>query len=364
MDSINSSIQSSVPIEQSLTTTSHKSQNTLQKLSVPSFSSFNPEYKDPNTKKRDLELQEYLDKQDKVEKRSKKKHKKDKKSKSRKDLNESLKEYCIDTNEVKLNLVYGTVHGSAIPEYSRQSNVIYGNQDWRMDFKASKGSRYAVIYSINTFGNQEKMSNVKRYQLFKDALKLRPTRVKKSLIESNKNDEFIALPGNILDIKGNTLDNDMDVDDFKLDSEYTLESKEIHSQLQSDPNDITLWLKLVRLQDKLVPGDAFGKKKKSRAILEKKLSIFEKALDHHPYDSRLIMGYMECYQQIHDTSSILNKWDDILYDNPHNYSLWKLYLEFRMAQYSSFTVSDCLMVFQECIEALFSDPDGNIYLKY
>jgi hypothetical protein len=49
---------------------------------------------------------------------------------------------------------------------------------------------------------------------------------------------------------------------------------------------------------------------------------------------------------------ILQKWDFILKNCYDNLNLWKEYLNFRQTHFVSFIYSDCLKVFQECMNTI------------
>ncbi|CAG8688736.1 21252_t:CDS:10, partial [Cetraspora pellucida] len=119
--------------------------------------------------------------------------------------------------------------------------------------------------------------------------------------------------------------------------------------------DVNLWLEFIAFQDKSLH---FGKSKKADAsitrssINEVKISIFEKALETNPNDTTLLIAYMKCCQEHWDITKVLTKWDQILKENSRNISLWMKYLDFRQTNLVSFTVSQCIQVFEDCLHLL------------
>ncbi|CAJ0766600.1 10523_t:CDS:2, partial [Entrophospora sp. SA101] len=81
-------------------------------------------------------------------------------------------------------------------------------------------------------------------------------------------------------------------------------------------------------------------------------SIFEKALEINPHNSRLLGTYLKCCEKNWDVPKLLTKWDQVLKDNSTNISLWIQYLDFRQTNLVSFTVSQCLQVFEDCLHVL------------
>ncbi|CAJ0898224.1 2823_t:CDS:10, partial [Entrophospora sp. SA101] len=140
-------------------------------------------------------------------------------------------------------------------------------------------------------------------------------------------------------------------------SEETIRQKvrEYNIHLDQNPNDIDAWLEFISFQDKSL---RFGKTKRSESatakssINEVKISIFEKALEINPHNSRLLGTYLKCCEKNWDVPKLLTKWDQVLKDNSTDISLWIQYLDFRQTNLVSFTVSQCLQVFEDCLHVL------------
>lgn len=52
------------------------------------------------------------------------------------------------------------------------------------------------------------------------------------------------------------------------------------------------------------------------------------------------------------TIKYLTMWDQILKQYPYLFNLWTEYINFRQANFASFTFSQCINVFEECIRVL------------
>ncbi|CAG8482454.1 20197_t:CDS:10 [Rhizophagus irregularis] len=122
----------------------------------------------------------------------------------------------------------------------------------------------------------------------------------------------------------------------------------------NNPHDISLWLEFIAFQDKAMQFSVTSKKSDSTktSINEVKLSIFDKALQLNPKNSWLLVEYLKCCEQIYDVPKLLTKWDQILTENPGDIILWMQYIDFRQTNLVSFSVAQCLQVFEDCLHVL------------
>ncbi|CAG8742621.1 212_t:CDS:2, partial [Acaulospora morrowiae] len=147
----------------------------------------------------------------------------------------------------------------------------------------------------------------------------------------------------------------IDVQEETSEEAIREKTREFNALLDQNPKDVNLWLEFIEFQDKSMQ---FGKSKKADAaatrlsINEVKLSIFEKSFEANPNDPTLLVAYLKCCEQVWDVPRLLTKWDQILKENPRNVTLWMQYLNFRQTNLVSFTVTQCIQVFEECFHTL------------
>ena len=142
----------------------------------------------------------------------------------------------------------------------------------------------------------------------------------------------------------------------KLTSEY-------NSSLSKDPHNVPLWLEFIALQDQLggwrqVDDERVGKVR--RAVLERKVAIFERALESNPTSVELLTGYMELVCEFWETEKIVRKWKDIVFHQPNKAQLWLSYINFCQTSFTSFTVSSQLSLYRKCITTLVSILSGSL----
>ncbi|XP_053406186.1 nuclear exosome regulator NRDE2-like [Mercenaria mercenaria] len=158
----------------------------------------------------------------------------------------------------------------------------------------------------------------------------------------------------------------------KLDADETipdpvrLKVADYNKQLRETPTDVKLWLEFVRFQDKLVLEDGSndselaGKKTSARGVLEKKLSILDKALELNPANIELLLAKIELSSEISDTVKINKELEQLLFVHVANTRLWKYYLIFNQSRISVFTVTKMTKLYHKCFKTLFGVLEGKL----
>lgn len=127
---------------------------------------------------------------------------------------------------------------------------------------------------------------------------------------------------------------------------------EYNRQLDKHPNNVQLWLDFIRFQDEAAAGLDSSKSNIS-SVNDVKLSIFEKALEHNSEDEELIHAYLTCGAETWDTLKLLREWDKVLKQHPDSIRLWSDYINLRQTNFSSFTFTQCVQVFEDALSTLF-----------
>ena len=140
-------------------------------------------------------------------------------------------------------------------------------------------------------------------------------------------------------------------------------TSEYNKSLLDDPHNVQLWLEFIALQDQLggwrkAEDEKVGKVK--RAVMERKVAIFERALEHNSSSVELLTGYMELVREFWETAKIVRKWKDIVFHQPNRSGLWLSYIHFCQTSFSSFSVSSQLALFRKCVTTLVSILSGSL----
>ena len=93
---------------------------------------------------------------------------------------------------------------------------------------------------------------------------------------------------------------------------------------------------------------------------ERKVAIFERALESNPASVELLIGYMKLVREFWETEKVVRKWKDIVFHQPHKAQLWLHYIHFCQTSFTSFTVSSQLALYRKCISTLVSILSGSL----
>ncbi|KAJ3217494.1 hypothetical protein HDU67_007857 [Dinochytrium kinnereticum] len=299
----------------------------------------------PSSKKRSRE-KSHKHKEEKEKKKDRKKHKHDKHEKSKPEvvaeLASDLSVFYIDRKGDQNLLRYECLSRSEIPAYKRSywaPTVITIDQT-----SGKKGKGFAVKIAK---GAGERIP----YADFKKHLKMIPVSIKPNMAKPKSDESEFTLDFIPLEDKNEERDlQKAETYNFSDNPEYMRKTEEHNKKLNENPKNRTLWLEFIKFQDTLL--NESSKKTLKRAVNDKKLAIYEKAFFYFPDDDELLAGYMACCSETWETTRLLTKWDKILKQHIGSFLLWTKYLEFRQTNYTTFSVTECLEVYEDCIAAL------------
>lgn len=167
------------------------------------------------------------------------------------------------------------------------------------------------------------------------------------------------------------LNDDDDENDIKL-HKIQLKTKEFNQKLRRAPQDVDLWVKYVDFQDTaladsefVIGGQGENKKKskkkssknasvmvRSKAIVEKKLSILKSALDQNPKSVILSVKRLNLSKEILDSSTLNRQWKELIFLFPTDVQVWDHYLTFLTSHFTTFTLTQITGAFKECFARL------------
>ncbi|XP_061552993.1 nuclear exosome regulator NRDE2 isoform X1 [Phycodurus eques] len=152
----------------------------------------------------------------------------------------------------------------------------------------------------------------------------------------------------------------------------TGQTEEFNRKLREQPEDTELWLKFIRYQDEL-SATVFGgedeqqgrelperRKSSYKAVLEKQLSIAERAVATNPSCVALQRERLRICQELWEPSALAKEWKKLVFLHPNSGPLWKEYLIFTQSYFSNFSVSRVNSAYGKCLSTLSAVRDGSM----
>ncbi|RAL46346.1 hypothetical protein DM860_015339 [Cuscuta australis] len=134
------------------------------------------------------------------------------------------------------------------------------------------------------------------------------------------------------------------------EDEIFRKTKEFNKMTRDRPHDDKVWLDFADFQDKVA---SMQQNKLARLqVLEKKISILEKATELNPGSEDLLLSLMNAYQRRDSTDVLIGRWERILLQNSDSYVLWRQFLWVVQSDFSRFKVSEMRKIYANAIQAL------------
>ena len=168
----------------------------------------------------------------------------------------------------------------------------------------------------------------------------------------------------------------------ETDEELTKrETTLFNEKLRQNPHDIQLWLSFIQFQDKIRfsgSEESLPKEKKhhkvdgkilfsdlrikvtspsllqnyQKALMERKISILDKALEHNPKSEKLLTAKLRTGAEFREAAALQQEWRNALFIRPESIRLWKDYLHFCQSYFEGFTVQQVLKAYAGCLHKL------------
>uniref|UniRef100_A0A3P8U9V6 NRDE-2, necessary for RNA interference, domain containing n=1 Tax=Cynoglossus semilaevis TaxID=244447 RepID=A0A3P8U9V6_CYNSE len=164
----------------------------------------------------------------------------------------------------------------------------------------------------------------------------------------------------------------LDVDTEVSMSVSVRRTEEFNRQLREQPTDTQLWIKFISYQVRRILAEFGGEEEQRdgvsaerrrsyhRGVLEKKLSIAERAVETNPGCIALQLERLRICQELWEPSLLVKEWKKLVFVHPNSAPLWREYLLFNQSYFSSFTVSKVNAAYGKCLSTLSSVQDGSM----
>nr|XP_033808744.1 nuclear exosome regulator NRDE2 isoform X2 [Geotrypetes seraphini] len=155
------------------------------------------------------------------------------------------------------------------------------------------------------------------------------------------------------------------------DLNNTLKAKveEFNRKLRESPEDVQTWLAFVAFQDELMKGPSMytidekqleSRRKSLRLILEKKLSILDRAIESNPHQVELKLTRLKLCEEFWEPAVLLKEWQKLVFLHPNDAVLWQKYLLFAQSHFSTFSMSKVISTYGKCLSTLAAVQDGSM----
>ena len=275
--------------------------------------------------------------------------------------------YWLDSKPDSSNFTYDTLYTGDQATYRRY----FGN------FCLGLGKHQVIKFTDNRnlVSKKKKQSPVTRYYI-DDVSDLSDTtlllgnqgvRIEGALQEA---EEFLMLEQEVDDDNESHISRNITV---SPESFLMQQASQYNTLLLHDPHDVQLWLEFIHFQDEALvwgklPGPAVqldteegtrheSQRRQQLAVIERKVAIYEKALESNPLSEELIVGHMELVQEVWETERLVKRWKDVVFKQPNKSQLWLKYIEFCQTRFSFYRSSSITSLYQKAISTLASILD-------
>lgn len=138
---------------------------------------------------------------------------------------------------------------------------------------------------------------------------------------------------------------------------------EYNKSLLDNPHNIPLWLEFISQQRVFLEwshSECVSEGKRDRALREREIAIFERALESN-YDSvDLLLGHMTLISSVWEPKRVLKQWKDLVFKQPNVPQLWIGYIDFCLSEFSEFSVAAVTALYSKCIRTLTLIAAGSL----
>uniref|UniRef100_A0A8C4ZMM6 NRDE-2, necessary for RNA interference, domain containing n=1 Tax=Gadus morhua TaxID=8049 RepID=A0A8C4ZMM6_GADMO len=140
-------------------------------------------------------------------------------------------------------------------------------------------------------------------------------------------------------------------------------------RLREEPGDTQLWMEFIHYQDEQSetgfggggePDSAERRRASYRGVVEKKLSVAERAVALNPSCVALQLERLRLCRELWEPAALAKEWKKLVFLHPNSPSLWREYLLFTQSHFSTFTVSRVNAAYGKCLSTLSAVQDGSM----
>ncbi|XP_018414025.1 PREDICTED: protein NRDE2 homolog [Nanorana parkeri] len=153
------------------------------------------------------------------------------------------------------------------------------------------------------------------------------------------------------------------------DTELLGRVEDYNRRTRENPGDVRTWMEFVSFQDELLAqpsmystseGEVDCYRMSVKLLLEKKLSILDRAIESNPGSTELKLARLRLCAEFWEAPALLKEWQKLVFLHPNDPQLWQRYLLFSQSQFSTFSVSKVMAAYGKCLTTLAAVHDGSM----
>uniref|UniRef100_A0A3B4BJ74 Uncharacterized protein n=1 Tax=Periophthalmus magnuspinnatus TaxID=409849 RepID=A0A3B4BJ74_9GOBI len=279
------------------------------------------------------------------------------------DLTSAQKEaFCVDQKPDPANWTYKSLYRGDVARYRRKGGSILGINPHRQvvvwdDFESNKKQK-AKDKKKHGCGDERYYSTANRQLLISEA----PVLILPISQSTSLNPLGVYDPSTALWVQGkgkpDEADQKQDTQAAESSSFFTKKTEDFNKRLREQPEDTELWIEFIHYQ--VILDHTECPKLSYRAVLEKKLSIADRAVASNPSCISLQLERLKICQELWESSVLAKEWKKLVFLHPNSAPLWKEYLLFMQSYFSNFSVSKVNSAYGKCLSTLCAVRDGSM----
>ncbi|KAM1938381.1 hypothetical protein FF1_015989 [Malus domestica] len=271
------------------------------------------------------------------------------------------KDYYLDSHGDRDNLAFGSLYRMDIARYKPYGLAELSGSDFRgLSWWNKTGSTLDRDADVEALGG--KLKSAGRYWSAKYMALERLKNLKRARILVPR-DLDITVSGDFIPLTDAQTSDDECVDgddplsrtsvvEESWEDEVLRKTREFNKLTREHPHDEKVWLDFAEFQDRV--ADMQPQKGARLQILEKKISILEKAAELNPDNEELLLPLLKAYQRRDNSDVLISRWEKILIQHSGSYKLWREFLRVIQGEFSRFKVSEMRKMYAHAIQALAS----------
>lgn len=247
------------------------------------------------------------------------------------------------------NVLYETLYRLDVPSYKRtqHSSCLLGLQaHWKVsrDVLKVRGPGQPFL----TGQDKALFKRTLRYYSRHRVLQQRDAAMRSTVQAKTEDDPYITQSLSFVPLAGDEKKETEPAKPMSIDQVLMDKTREFNVNLRANPHSIALWFRFIEFQDEANPM----RKANPAHILEKKISIFEKAMEANSENEDLMVAYLSTCAQHYPPDKLNSLWQGIIDRHMNSETLWKEYVLYHQTQYSQFSVAHVSSVYSSALRVL------------